>query len=103
MRRSRRSPRSPRTADVESDMQGTRRRRPKRRLGVLAGSRARVIAVGATALVLAGAGATYASTVAFKNHKVGTQYANGIQISDDQVLKPIGDRLVTQLGKIMGS
>ena len=31
------------------------------------------------------------------------QYANGIQVSDDQIIKPIGDRLLTQLGKFMGS
>jgi YVTN family beta-propeller protein len=87
-------------------MQVTRRRRVSRaRLGVFGGAnrRLRIVALGATAIVLAGAGVTYASTVAFGNHQVGAQYANGIQISDDQVIKPIGDRLETQLGKIMGS
>ncbi|HUA45153.1 MAG TPA: hypothetical protein VMA77_08000 [Solirubrobacteraceae bacterium] len=54
-------------------------------------------------MVLAGAGVTYASTVGFGDNQVGTQYANGIQVSDDQIINPLGDRLLTQLGKIMGS
>jgi len=39
----------------------------------------------------------------FGHNQVGTQYRNGIQVSDDQIIKPIGDRLLTQLGKFMGS
>ena len=54
-------------------------------------------------MVLAGAGATYASTVGFGDNQVGTQYAKGIQVSDDQIIKPLGDRLLTQFGKFMGS
>ena len=82
-----------------------RRRASKGRLGVFGGTdrRRRVVAVGATALILAGAGATYASTVGFGHNQVGTEYANGIQVSDDQIIKPLGDRLVTQFGKFMGS
>jgi YVTN family beta-propeller protein len=45
----------------------------------------------------------YASTVIFGDNQVGTEYANGIQVSDDQIIKPIGDRLLTQFGKFMGS
>ena len=45
----------------------------------------------------------YASTVQFGDNQVGTQYRNGIQVSDDQIIKPIGDRLLTQFGKFMGS
>ncbi|HEX5192286.1 MAG TPA: bifunctional YncE family protein/alkaline phosphatase family protein [Solirubrobacteraceae bacterium] len=41
--------------------------------------------------------------MAFHHNQVGTQYPNGIQVSDDQIIKPLGDRLLTQLGKIMGS
>ena len=67
------------------------------------GRRRGIIAVGATAVILAAAGATYASTVGFGENQVGTQYPNGIQVSDDQIIKPIGDRLVTQFGKFMGS
>src|ERR671934_2312847 len=76
----------------------TRRRRPVSR-----GRRRRIIGVGATAVILAGVGVTYASTVGFGHNQVGTTYSNGIQVSDDQVIKPIGDRLLTQFGKYMGS
>jgi YVTN family beta-propeller protein len=74
-------------------------------LGVFGGSghRARFVAAGATAVVLAGAGATYASTVGFGHNQVGTEYANGIQVSGDQIIKPLGDRLLTRFGKLMGS
>src|SRR3954468_10132935 len=88
-------------------VQVTRRRRrvSRARLGVSAGTghRRRIVAVGATAVVIAGAGVTYASTVGFGHNQVGTEYANGIQVSDDQIIKPLGDRLLTQLGKFMGS
>ncbi|MGA9859329.1 MAG: hypothetical protein WBQ18_15805, partial [Solirubrobacteraceae bacterium] len=53
-------------------------------------------------MVLAGAGVTYAATGSDQN-QVGTEYANGIQVSDNQIIKPLGDRLVTQFGKFMGS
>ena len=86
--------------------QVTRRRRQvsRTRLGVLgrAGRRRRIIAAGATAVVLAGAGVTYAATGSDQN-QVGTEYANGIQVSDNQIIKPLGDRLLTQFGKFMGS
>ena len=39
----------------------------------------------------------------FGHNQVGTEYANGIQVSDDQIIKPLGDRLLTQTGKFMGS
>ena len=68
-----------------------------------AGHRPRVVAVGAAAVVLAGAGVTYASTEVFGHNQVGTEYANGIQVSDDQIIKPLGERLLTQTGKFMGS
>jgi hypothetical protein len=88
----------------QTGIQVTRRhrRRARTRLAV-AGGRRRIVAIGATAVVLAGAGATYASTVGFSDNQVGTEYANGIQVSDDQILKPLGDRLLTQFGKFMGS
>jgi YVTN family beta-propeller protein len=54
-------------------------------------------------VILAGAGLTYASTVGFGHNQVGTEYTNGIQVSDDQIIKPLGDRLLTQVGKFMGS
>src|SRR5262245_4847787 len=65
--------------------------------------RGRAVGVATAAAVVAAAGVTYAATVGFGNNQVGTEYANGLQVSDNQVLKPIGDRLVTQTGKFMGS
>jgi YVTN family beta-propeller protein len=102
------SSQSRRTDRVEvTGAQVTRRRRrvSTSRLGVLAatGRRRRFVAVGATVVALVGAGATYASTVGFGQNEVGTEYANGIQISSDQIIKPIGARLLTQFGKFMGS
>jgi YVTN family beta-propeller protein len=67
------------------------------------GHRLRIVVVGTAAVVLAGAGMTYASTEGFGDNQVGTQYANGIQVSDDQIIQPLGDRLLTQFGKFMGS
>src|SRR3954469_25721602 len=85
-------------------MQVTRRRRgaSKVRLGGT-GPRRRIVAAGATAVVLAGAGVTYASTVGFGQNQVGTQYANGIQVSGEQSIQPLGERSLTQFGKLMGS
>ncbi|MBV9415977.1 MAG: hypothetical protein JO363_13430, partial [Solirubrobacterales bacterium] len=83
-----------------------RRRRVSRfRLGAFGGARHRfsIVAIGVTTVVLAGAGLTYASTILFGDNQVGTEYPNGIQVSDDQIIKPIGDRLLTQFGKFMGS
>ena len=85
-----------------SDTQVTRRRRvSKGRFG--GGGRRRVVALGASVVVLAGAGVTYASTVGFGHNQVGTEYSNGIQVSGNQIVKPLGDRLLTQTGKFMGS
>src|SRR5260370_11901158 len=62
-------------------MQVTRQRRrvSKVRLGVFGGTRLRIVAVATTAVVLVGAGITYASTEGFGQNQVGTEYANGIQ------------------------
>ena len=70
--------------------------RPRRRRRVLIGGTA-------AALVLVGAGVAYAGTVGFGDNQVGTQYQNGIQVSDNQIIKPLGQRLETQFGKFMGS
>jgi YVTN family beta-propeller protein len=97
---------SRRSTHVESGVQVTRqRRRVSRRFRIFGGAsrRLRFVAVGATTFVLAGAGLSYASTVIFGQNQVGTQYANGIQVSDDQIIHPLGDRLLTQFGKFMGS
>jgi YVTN family beta-propeller protein len=88
-------------------MQVTRQRRRGSRahLGVFGetGRRRRVVAVATTVVVLIGAGITYASTDGFGRNQVGTEYADGIQVSDDQIIKPLGDRALTQFGKFMGS
>jgi YVTN family beta-propeller protein len=92
---------------AEAGTQVTRQRRPisRARLGVLGTTsrRPRLVALGATIVVLAGAGLTYASTRVFGDNQVGTEYPNGIQVSADQIIKPLGDRLLTQFGKFMGS
>ena len=67
------------------------------------GHRRRIVAAGAVAVVLTGAGVTYAGTEVFGHNQVGTEYANGIQVSDDQIIQPLGDRSLTKFGKFMGS
>jgi YVTN family beta-propeller protein len=87
-------------------MQVTRQRRQATGvgLGFLAGTRRlRIVAAGAVAVLAAGAGMAYASTTVFGHNEVGTEYANGIQVSSDQIVKPIGSRLLTKYGKFMGS
>jgi YVTN family beta-propeller protein len=96
--------RSRRANRVDAGLQVTRQRRSASsgRLGG-AGRRLRIVAFAATAVVFAGAGMAYASTKIFGQNQVGTQYPNGLQVSDDQLINPLGDRLVTQFGKFMGS
>ncbi|MFL6061978.1 MAG: alkaline phosphatase family protein [Marmoricola sp.] len=65
--------------------------------------RSRLLVAATIGLVLTGTGVAAASTTAFAGHQVGTTYHDGLQVSADQVLKPLGDRLVTKLGKFMGS
>jgi hypothetical protein len=43
-------------------------------------------------MVAAGGVAGYASTVGFGDNQVGATTSNGIQVSDDQVIKPLGER-----------
>src|SRR5436305_5282793 len=62
-----------------------------------------LLGVVTVAILAAGGGIAYGSTTVFGDNQVGTQYNDGLQISDDQVLAPLGDRLVTKFGKIMGS
>ena len=89
-------------------MQVTRQRREvsRVRLGFpkWVGRRLRIVVAGTAAVLVVGGGmAAYGSTVGFGDNQVGTQYPNGIQVSDDQIINPIGDRLLTQFGKFMGS
>src|SRR3954447_9464112 len=84
-------------------VEGTATQVTRRRRRSTGGRRPGMIALSATAGVLAVAGVTYASTEIFGHNQVGTEYANGLQISDDQIIKPFGERLMTQTGKFMGS
>jgi YVTN family beta-propeller protein len=99
------SERANRVAATDSQVTRRRRRVSRFRLGTLGatGHRRRVVAVVAAAAVLAGGGVTYASTVGFGHNQVGTTYADGIQVSDDQIVQPLGQRSLTQFGKLMGS
>ena len=60
-----------------------------------------IAGVAALALVGTGSGAAYASTRGFGTEQVGQVYHGGLVVSSDQVIKPIGDRLVINNGKIM--
>src|SRR4051812_39136170 len=82
-------------------MQVTRQRRQSARRPL--DRRSRFVAAGTTAILLAGAGYGYASTTQFADHQVGTQYQDGLQVSADQVIAPLGQRLFTKYGKFMAS
>jgi YVTN family beta-propeller protein len=69
----------------------------------IAGHRVRLIVAATAALSVVGGGVAYASTTVFGHNHVGSESADGLQVSSDQVIKPIGDRLSTPFGKIMGS
>jgi len=85
-------------------MQVTRRRR---RAGKSrsSGHRLRCATAGSATLVLVatGTGVGVASTAQFGEEHVGQVTENGQVVSADQYLKPIGDRLVVNNGKIMAS
>ncbi len=65
----------------------------------------RTVQVGLVAGTLAVPGGfAYANTVGFNRNLVGRQYNdNSLQISSNQMLKPLGERLSTPYGKFMGS
>ncbi|GAB3853180.1 alkaline phosphatase family protein [Nocardioides maradonensis] len=65
--------------------------------------RPRLVLAGLASLALASTGVAYGSTAGFGTNHVGDQTAAGIQVSDDQVINPLGDRLMTPFGKMMGS
>ena len=60
------------------------------------------VIAGGLALAVSG-GVAYSSTDAFRDHQVGTEYADGLQVSSNQVIQPLGDRLSTPYGKFMGA
>src|SRR5665647_2591041 len=81
-----------------------RRQSGLRRLSSLAkGHRILAVTAAGCALALLGGGIATASTLAFGDQQVGTQYSGGEQIASDQRIQPIGDRLMTPFGKLMGS
>src|SRR5262245_43172291 len=89
-------------------MHVTRERRTATRIGTRLGRmtsrrRVRLVAAGAATIALAGGGVAYASTAVFGQNQVGVEYADGLQVSSNQLIKPIGERLMTPFGKIMGS
>src|ERR1041384_5242686 len=87
-------------------MQVTRQHVTKARRGVFSsntGRRTRLLAVATTVLVVAGGGIAYASTDMFGTQQVGQTTKQGLVVSGDQYVNPIGDRLVINNGKIMSS
>lgn len=54
------------------------------------------------ALAITG-GIAYGTTVGFGENQVGQEYPEGLQVSSNQVIKPLGERLMTPYGKFMGS
>jgi hypothetical protein len=68
-----------------------------------AGHRVLAVTAAGCALALLGGGIATASTIALGAQQVGTQYSNGLQISTGQMIQPIGDRVMTPFGKLMGS
>ena len=74
----------------------------QRRLGGLRLRTATVVATVA-ALTLTGTGIAVGSTIWLGSDHVGQKTSQGLVVSDDQVIKPLGQRLETQFGKFMGS
>jgi YVTN family beta-propeller protein len=89
-------------------MQVKRQRRHKEKLALpqrFGTIKVRAVTAGAAAaaLVVAGTGIAIATTNGFGTDQVGQTVRNGLVVSDDQLINPIGDRLLTQFGKFMGS
>ncbi|MDZ5441568.1 alkaline phosphatase family protein [Micromonospora sp. 4G57] len=89
-------------------MQVTRRRRVEKDhsslLGRRIGRRIPLVTAGTTAVVVAaGSGIGFAQTHQFGTDQVGQTTDQGLVVSDDQYINPIGERLVINNGKIMSS
>jgi len=84
-----------------------RRRDPKAWTQVYGrlGHRSRVAIASAAVLAVVGTGSgiVYASTTGLGTEQADHTYNGGLVLPDDQVIKPIGDRLVINSGKIMSS
>ncbi|WP_329476474.1 phosphoesterase [Kribbella sp. NBC_01484] len=80
-----------------------RRRRDEKGLTTLLRRRIPLVTAGTTAVAVALAGTAVAATHQFGYDQVGQVTDKGEVISSDQYIKPLGDRLVLQKGKIMSS
>ncbi|WP_433432377.1 alkaline phosphatase family protein [Nonomuraea sp. CA-141351] len=83
-----------------------RQRVAKDRLGLFdrrTGRRIRLVAAGTAALAIASGGIAYASTEVFGTNLVGSTTKAGLQLASDQIIKPIGDRLLVDNGKLLAS
>jgi len=84
-----------------------RRRDPKAWTQVYGrlGHRSRVAIAGAVVLAAVGTGSgiVYAATTGLGTEQADHTYGGGLVLSNDQVIKPIGDRLAINSGKIMTS
>ncbi|MEU4291334.1 phosphoesterase [Kribbella sp. NPDC026596] len=80
-----------------------RRRRDEKGLSILLRRRIPLLTAGTTAAAVALAGTAVASTHQFGDDQVGQVTDKGQVVSADQYIKPLGDRLVLQKGKIMSS
>jgi YVTN family beta-propeller protein len=69
------------------------------------GRRGRLVIAGAAVLTAVGTGSglVYGSTIGLGNEQADHTYNNGEVLPDDQVINPLGDRLVINNGKIMSS
>ncbi|HEU4676065.1 MAG TPA: phosphoesterase, partial [Motilibacteraceae bacterium] len=72
------------------------RARGRRRTQVLAGAATLAVAV-------AGTGAAAAATDRFGTHRVGESTGQGLLLPSNQTIKPIGDRLLVDDGKLLAS
>ncbi|GII55312.1 phosphoesterase [Planotetraspora thailandica] len=88
-------------------MHVTRQRVAKDRLRVfsrpIGRRRIRLLAAATAALVVAGGGIAYATTDIFGTNQVGSTTKTGRQLADDQIIEPIGDRLLVDDGKLLAS
>ncbi|MFC6704965.1 alkaline phosphatase family protein [Flexivirga alba] len=84
-------------------MQVTRQRRAAK-ARILDRRKFRIAIAGAAVLTVATGGIAAASPSSlFGDHQVGDVNQNGQLVSDNQYIKPVGDRLLTEDGKYMGS
>ncbi|WP_328520291.1 bifunctional YncE family protein/alkaline phosphatase family protein [Kribbella sp. NBC_00359] len=80
-----------------------RRRRDEKGFTTLLRRRIPLVTAGTTAVAVALAGTAVASTHQFGYDQVGQVTDKGQVVSADQYIKPLGDRLLLQKGKIMSS